>query len=187
MKKIVFLIISLVSVEQVIKLLIARFCIDADIELISGVLFFHPVQNTHLLWIANLANYKPPVYVVFALQILVVFVLVLVYRYLMYIFEDGRRYAKITFSFALSGVCCSIIDTIFWGGSLDYIGLFNWFIFDLKDLYLNFFPLSFLIIYAIKYDAMYKHLSEEERRKQAFIYWAKKGFPSKQANSTHIK
>ena len=32
-----------------------------------------------------------------------------------------------------------LIDDIFWGGSLDYIQLFDWFIFDLKDVYFTIF------------------------------------------------
>lgn len=44
---------------------------------------------------------------------------------------------KVIYVLLLSGAFCSLIDKIFFGGSLDYILLFDWFIFDLKDCYIS--------------------------------------------------
>jgi len=44
---------------------------------------------------------------------------------------------NISISFVIAGIICSFIDVVFWGGSLDFIGLFDWFIFDMKDVWLN--------------------------------------------------
>jgi UDP-glucose 4-epimerase len=43
------------------------------------------------------------------------------------------------FAFIFSGAVCSLIDKIFWDGSLDYISLTGLFTFDLKDLYIDTF------------------------------------------------
>ena len=43
------------------------------------------------------------------------------------------------FAFLFSGAFCSLIDKIFWDGSLDYILVKGFFTFDLKDVYLNVF------------------------------------------------
>ena len=42
-----------------------------------------------------------------------------------------------SFLFILSGALCSLIDKIFYGGSLDFIGISNLFIADIKDMYIN--------------------------------------------------
>lgn len=49
--------------------------------------------------------------------------------------DDG--YSWIAFILSIPNILCSFIDVVFWGGSLDFIGLFDWFIFDTKDVFLN--------------------------------------------------
>ena len=91
------------------------------------------------------------------------------------------------------------IDTIFFGGSLDYI-CFTWegsdlrgsftihFYFDLKDIYLTLGGILFLvrsIIFVFDYIYKYYKLNKEERKKfdfelkNDFINWLKTGFPTK--------
>ena len=41
------------------------------------------------------------------------------------------------FIFISCGAICSLIDKVFYGGSLDFIGISNLFIADIKDLYIN--------------------------------------------------
>ncbi|WP_434290219.1 signal peptidase II [Clostridium botulinum] len=45
----------------------------------------------------------------------------------------------IMYAFIFSGAMCSLIDKIFWNGSLDYILVNGFFMFDLKDVYINIF------------------------------------------------
>ena len=49
------------------------------------------------------------------------------------------------FLFIFSGSLCSLIDKIFYGGSLDFIGISNLFIADIKDIYINLGILFFII------------------------------------------
>ena len=56
-----------------------------------------------------------------------------------------------SFLFILSGAICSLIDKIFYGGSLDFIGISNLFIADIKDLYIN-LGLFFFIVLIYKED-----------------------------------
>ena len=76
-----------------------------------------------------------------------------------------------------------MIDDIFWGGSLDYIQLFDWFIFDLKDVYITSIAMPVAIFFTITYEVRLQRLPKEkrkeEKRKQSFRYWAKLGFPIK--------
>ena len=41
------------------------------------------------------------------------------------------------FVFLFCGALCSLIDKVFYGGSLDFIGISNLFIADIKDIYIN--------------------------------------------------
>lgn len=52
------------------------------------------------------------------------------------------------FIFLFSGVICSLIDKIFWGGSLDYILIYKKII-DVKDIYL-FLGVILLLLLAIQ-------------------------------------
>ena len=49
------------------------------------------------------------------------------------------------FAFIFAGALCSLIDKIFYGGSLDFIGISNLFIVDIKDIYINLGILFFII------------------------------------------
>ena len=51
----------------------------------------------------------------------------------------------IAFIFLFTGALCSLIDKIFYGGSLDFIGICNLFIADIKDIYINLGLYAFII------------------------------------------
>lgn len=44
---------------------------------------------------------------------------------------------RVAYWITLAGVICSIIDRIFWGSSLDYIRIKGFFVFDLKDIFID--------------------------------------------------
>ena len=46
----------------------------------------------------------------------------------------------------ISGCLCSLIDKLFWGGSLDFLQIPTLFIFDLKDCYLTVAEVIFVAI-----------------------------------------
>ena len=49
------------------------------------------------------------------------------------------------FIFVFCGALCSLIDKVFYGGSLDFIGISNLFIADIKDIYINLGILFFVL------------------------------------------
>ena len=55
-------------------------------------------------------------------------------------------YAKIIMICGISGCLCSLIDKLFWGGSLDFLQIPTLFIFDLKDCYLTVAEVIFVAI-----------------------------------------
>ena len=80
--------------------------------------------------------------------------------------------------FFVAGISCSFVDVLFWGGSLDFIRLFDWFTFDLKDTYLD-IGLAFLILFTVEYYIKsYHRMNKAERRQTGVWIWIKKGMPS---------
>lgn len=98
---------------------------------------FSPYLNTAQLSIfnnefgMNLSNI-----VLCVLNVAIIILVVLFYLYSKKHSEQSDiQRLDLMFIFLLSGTCCSLIDKIFWGGSLDYIRIMS-VIIDLKDIYL---------------------------------------------------
>ena len=54
-------------------------------------------------------------------------------------------WTDLCFIFIFSGALCSLIDKLFYGGSLDFIGISDLFIADFKDIYINLGLLFFIM------------------------------------------
>ena len=179
LKRIICFIIALIAIDQAVKLFIAQFYINVEIIFIQGVLLFRPVQNTNLLWVASVAENKPSVYMVIIIQIFAALMVVLIHRYISYIWNNHQGMLNTYLILSLSGVCCSFIDVVFWGGSLDYIRLFDWFTFDMKDAFLTFSQVLLILSLLFVYMPHYYKLSKEERKQHGILHWIKKGLPTK--------
>jgi len=85
---------------------------------------------------------------------------ILIVIYLFYKFLDGckieGRIIDVMFAFIISGALCSLVDKVFWNGSLDYILIRGFFTFDLKDVYINVFNGLLLLIFVIDYKGLRK-------------------------------
>ena len=177
----------MVFADQIIKVFIFNICMDPHVHIVffDNVLYFCPMQNTQgfNIVITRLASAlfdvdisHPP----FALQIgLVIFVAGLTLfaaLYFVYVSKEFHRFIYCYLLFMIVGTVCRLIDAIFWGGSIDYIGLFDWFIFDLKDVYITAGG-TFAVLALIRYLRAYYKLDKEERKQQGKGFWAwmKKG------------
>jgi len=127
----------LIMLEQSIKVLIWNFAMEKRITFIPNSLRFEPYQNTNLNWIASMASIVAPVFLMVLFQFTAAIGIMLLYRYQRYLAAQSNLWLDVGFCTALTGIICSFIDVVFWGGSLDYIGLFDWFIFDMKDVFLH--------------------------------------------------
>lgn len=127
----------LIALDQLIKVIIANFAMDKFIVFIPGVLRFEPFQNTNLNWLASMADVVMPIFLMVILQIAAATGFLLFYRYEKYKSIKSNLWLNMGLCMILAGIGCSFIDVVFWGGSLDYIGFFHWFIFDMKDVFLN--------------------------------------------------
>lgn len=142
-------IISLIIVDQLIKIIIAGRYMNLSKDIIKGLVAFHPIINSHYSWLNSLFRMGIGLTTHILFNILVILFTGLLYLYI------KRKYPKDTFTFWLftflfAGLLCSLIDKLFWGGSLDYIWLKGLFIFDLKDVYLIVFEV--LLIWAFLFN-----------------------------------
>lgn len=175
MKKSFAFIFGLVAIDQMIKLIIARNFFDADVVLLPGILFFRPIQNTNLSWIASILEYKVPVLLMIATQLFALIIVNLSYRYFSYLWIEGKKFLNRMLIFLIAGIFCSFIDVAFWGGSVDFVRLFDWFTFDFKDIYLD-IGIAFLLLFIVNYYIrVYNKMDEEERKQTGIWIWIKRG------------
>lgn len=133
----------LIAIDQTIKLLIFHFFM-MEMPLIPPLFYFKPIFNRNYSWLNSMLELgiSRSVHIVFT-------ALLLLFIFTLYLFVLKRysspRLCQGGFLFLISGASCSLIDKIFWNGSLDYIYLNGFFTFDLKDLFLNIAIILFLI------------------------------------------
>lgn len=128
----------LIALDQGIKVIINASHLDAHIPILPPVVYFQPVFNRDYSWVNSLFKLGLGKGLHIAVVLVLLFVMYLVYRYIAY---EGHntQLVVLSFAFIFAGGLCSLIDKVFWNGSLDYILLNNWFTFDLKDVYINVF------------------------------------------------
>jgi len=172
---------SLVAADQIIKLLIARFLIDAHFTIIPHVFTFQTTQNIHLGWIWNMLDFMMPLHFAIIISVVAIFVMIIIHRYLVFLTLKWEKYHSlptISLVLVLSTGFCKLIDDIFWGGSLDYIQLFDWFIFDLKDVY-GTVAVLVMLYFSITLEVYSRKLPKEKRKELRLLNWIKLGFPTR--------
>ena len=143
-KTIIIIFSILMVIDQGIKLIIKFFFFEDYIDIIKGFLSFNPIINTDGSWL----NARFSTGISFPLLIFVNFIaIVLFFELYRYYLSKGNNsfYGDMCFLFIFSGSLCSLIDKIFYGGSLDFIGISNLYIADIKDIYINLGILFFII------------------------------------------
>ncbi len=131
-------------IDQGIKLLIKFLWFNNDFPIFNNMLYFNPIINTNGSWLNARFGTSVSFPILIALNIVAIVIFIEVYRYYLH---NGRKdfWADMCFIFVSCGATCSLIDKIFYGGSLDFIGISNLFIADIKDLYINLGILFFVL------------------------------------------
>lgn len=142
-----FLFLFFLILDQGIKILIKLFWFNNDIPIIDNMLYFNPIINTNGSWLNARFGTSVSFPILITLNIFAICIFFEIYRYHLH---KGNKdfWADMCFIFVTCGAICSLIDKVFYGGSLDFIGISNLFIADIKDLYINmgilFFALTML-------------------------------------------
>lgn len=140
----------LIFLDQIIKVYIYLNYMGKDVDIIENILAFYPIFNKDYSWLNSLFNLGIGMvpHVIFLCFLLVV--IILFYDFLK-TKKNIRKWLYLPFLALISGNICSLIDKVVWGGSLDYIYLKGFFIFDLKDVYVSIFEVSILLFLIIEY------------------------------------
>lgn len=139
---ILFLILMLL--DQGIKIIIKFFFFNDYFALFNGFLSFNPIINTDGSWLNARFGTSVSFPLLIALNIFALIIFVEIYRYSRF---KGYKdtFGDLSFLFIICGALCSLIDKVFYGGSLDFIGISTLFIADIKDIYIN-LGILFLIV-----------------------------------------
>ncbi len=130
----------LVLLDQCIKLFIHFFFRNSEINIIGEYIQFKPYLNIEYSWINSLLHLGIGRYIHILVLILVILAVGICFKFIRAM-KKGDKLVDILFIVIISGALCSLIDKVFWGGSLDYIALKGLFIFDLKDVYITIFEM----------------------------------------------
>lgn len=142
----------LVIIDQLVKLIVAQQFMTYEFDMVGTLLRFRPIKNTDMSYGGNFITILSNPWILILFNIFVVFLFIS--GYFMYKQKQTTHtsiFVKIILVFGLAGSICSLIDKIFWGGSIDFIQIPNFFIFDLKDCYLTISEILFVVL-AIRYN-----------------------------------
>lgn len=169
------MLVLLVLLDQLSKLLISRYFMTAHWS--GQFIGFAPVLNrAHQSIYNQLFNWHVPLFVLVLINLLVLIVFGSVFLF----FRHEQRMTplrQIYFNCLLSAALCSLLDKVFWGGSLDFI---RWqhYIYDLKDVYLTAAEVL-IVIDLVKNWSRIRQLSDRVRLQH---YWRF----LKENKSTHL-
>ena len=128
----------LIIADQGIKLYINARYLGMTLPVLPPVIYFRPIFNTDYSWFASMLDLSVSKWLHVALVGVVLAVIVLFYRYLQNHLSKNNT-VNVLFAFLFSGAFCSLLDKLFWNGSLDFILIQNMFTFDTKDVYISIF------------------------------------------------
>ena len=159
---IIFLI--LMVIDQGIKIIIKLKFFHNYFEIIPNFLSFNPIINTDGSWLNARFNFNVSFPILILVNGISLLLFIEIYRYFK---AKGTKsfWGDMCFIFIFAGALCSLIDKVFYGGSLDFIGISDLFIADIKDIYIN---LGLLFFIMVTYKSGYLKDDEETTLKDDF-------------------
>lgn len=148
-KKTCIAVLILVTIEQVIKIVINNNFLDKKFPILPPFLYFDPMFNRHYSWFNSMLQLGIGKWMHISIVAIMSILIYLFYQYLNKQFGTNKI-INIMYGFIFSGAICSLIDKIFWNGSLDYILVNGFFTFDLKDVYINIFNGLLILLFLSK-------------------------------------
>lgn len=158
---------GLIAMEQGIKSGIYYNLMDAEVPILPPFLYFNPLFNRDYSWFNSMLQLGIGKWVHIVFVFMACVFIFLFYRYLLSL-TNNHQTIRLPFVFLFSGAMCSLIDKVFWDGSLDYIQLKSFFTFDLKDLYIDAF-IVILLFYVVTGNKFLKQLEKDKNFGRDFI------------------
>lgn len=138
--------IVLMLLDQGIKIIIKSFFFESQFTIINEFLYFTPIINKDGSWINARFDTGFSFAFLIAINIIALVLFAEIYRYFVYCNNNKSSFFEdACFLFIFSGALCSLIDKLFYGGSLDFMNLGQLFVADIKDIYINLGLFLFII------------------------------------------
>jgi Lipoprotein signal peptidase len=128
-------ILYLTTADQLVKLFIRLFFFESRFNILSDVLTFFPVVNTKYSWVAHYLPFLESRFFAVAINVVIGYFIYRIYKDYTKQHGNGDKTVDLIFVLAMAGTLCSFIDKLF-GGSIDFLYLKGFFIFDIKDVYI---------------------------------------------------
>ncbi|EGT3617600.1 signal peptidase II [Clostridium perfringens] len=143
-KTLLFLFAFLMILDQGVKFIIYKWFFNTHFDIIDNFLSFQPIINTDGSWLNVRFGAGISFGFLIVLNLIALFIFFECYRY--YVHNGHKDFnSDMCIVFIMAGALCSLIDKVFYGGSLDFIGISNLFIADFKDIYINLAILFFVL------------------------------------------
>lgn len=166
-------ILILITIDQTIKILIQNFYGNIHFEIIPSLFEFKPTFNVKHSWVNTLLNKY------FGLNVgllphVILYILIGIFVPMFFSFfrnniPANKKLIDSAIVFFMAAVICALIGNLIWkNGTLDYIYLKPWFVFDLKDLYSDLGVITFLI-YAFKNRGQFEKLTKGLKIRDVYI------------------
>ena len=150
----VFMVLVLILLDQIIKIVVKAHY-DSNISMVKNILYFKPVLNTDYSWLNSIFEFGTGriIHIVGT----IFFILIIYFGYKFYNHKYGKSLkSNILEVFCFGAAVCSLMDKIFWNGSLDYIMINGLFTFDLKDCYITIWEVSMFISLILNWEKVNK-------------------------------
>lgn len=160
-------------IDQGIKLIIKKWFFNKEVILIKDILSFDPIINSQGSWLNARFGAGVSFGALIVFNIIGLLLIVELYRYGL---SKNMKcfWLDFAFIFMFSGAVCSLIDKVFYGGSLDFIGIIPLFVADIKDIYIClaifFFVLFFYIPDFFKDDKETTFKEDMQSIKRFFVF-----------------
>ena len=126
--------------DQISKITISIVFKSKNIESINVIKDYFSITphiNDQGSFIASRFDINAPFIIFIILNFLILLLIFFVYKFKSHK-NQITSIEQLTFIFLFSGGLCSLIDKLFWGGSLDFLQIHNLFIADIKDIFITF-------------------------------------------------
>ena len=153
-RAIIIWIFILIIIDQLIKILIYNFYLELNFEIIPSILEFRPSFNIKHSWINSLLSKNAGINVGLlphvVLYLLIGFLIPMYFSYFRNNIARNKKLIDIALIFLMATIVCALIGNIMWNkGTLDYVYLKSFFVFDLKDFYAD-LGVAFFLFYAFR-------------------------------------
>ncbi|MBQ3513327.1 MAG: signal peptidase II [Lachnospiraceae bacterium] len=131
LKKIIVWIAGLIVLDQLLKIIVYRF--DINMNILGKLLRIKQTKNLEQMAALNFLNIKMDGSVIIIFKILLIFIVLGVF----FMIKNKNRNVIAGFILLMSAAIVTLIDSVFWGYTLDFICFDKLTCYDMKDFYVD--------------------------------------------------